>query len=339
MAHNWTWYNNIYSMLAEFIIICTALAGLALALYIHYKKRDRKALVCPLKARCDEVIHSEFSYFLGVPVEFLGILYFGLIVIVYLLFLFNPYLIGGVLAFIAIGISLGAFLFSAYLTFIQIFNLKSLCSWCLFSAALSSIIFTTALLGLPVDIVTFLSEFRYLIIIFHVVAAALGLGGATIADLLFFKFLKDLRISEWESGVLRFLSQIIWSVLAILLITGIGLYLPRLAIYSQSDKFLAKMVIVIILIINGSLLNLLVSPKLVKISFHKDHRHQPGELLRLRGLAFILGSISIVSWYFAFILGMLHSVNLSFAGLIILYLLIVGAAIVIGKFTSRRLGN
>src|SRR3989338_1206932 len=43
--------------------------------------------------------------------------------------------------------SAGALLFSGYLTFIQLFTLRRLCSWCLFSAFNCLVIFTLAILG------------------------------------------------------------------------------------------------------------------------------------------------------------------------------------------------
>lgn len=42
-------------------------------------------------------------------------------------------------------------------------------------------------------------DFREYIVIACAFAAAIGLGGATITDVFFFKFLKDLKISECEA--------------------------------------------------------------------------------------------------------------------------------------------
>jgi hypothetical protein len=43
----------------------------------------------------------------------------------------------------------------------------------------------------------------------HLLGVVLGLGGATIADLLFFKFLREFEISKKDAEILRLLSRVI----------------------------------------------------------------------------------------------------------------------------------
>lgn len=127
----------------------------------------------------------------------------------------------------------------------------------------------------------------------------------------------------------------IWFALALLVLTGLGLYLPEAEELNQSAKFLVKMIVVAVIIVNGAFLNLLVAPKLVKISFGEKHKHQPGELHRERKIAFALGAISVVSWYSAFILGMLRKLPLEFSSLLLIYLFILGGAIIGSQFMER----
>ena len=89
----------------------------------------------------------------------------------------------------------------------------------------------------------FLGTYHDALLIAHVAAMALGLGSATITDIFFFKFLKDFRISSWEAGVMRTLSLFIWFALGMLVVTGIGLYLPEADVLRQSPKFLTKLVV------------------------------------------------------------------------------------------------
>ena len=85
-------------------------------------------------------------------------------------------------------------------------------------------------------------------------------------------------------------------------------------------KFWAKITIFLVILINGAALNLLIAPKLVKISFG-GQRHETGGLKRrLRKWAFALGSVSLISWYSAFILGALKSVELGFFNILLIYL-------------------
>ncbi len=129
------------------LIIFVSLAGLLLALYIHYKKQTRQVLVCPIGSDCDAVIHSEYSRFLGIPIEILGIFYYGGLSLSYGIFLMQPDLVSPLILFLVLGLSTLAFLFSLYLTFIQAFVLRQWCVWCLTSASFCLLIFLFALLG------------------------------------------------------------------------------------------------------------------------------------------------------------------------------------------------
>src|SRR3989338_1491242 len=111
---------------------------------------------------------------------------------------------------------------------------------------------------MAIDPIIILREYRTAILIFHLIAAAIGLGGATITDVFFFRFLKDFKISEMEFGILKVLSQVIWFALALVIITGIGLYLPASERLLVSSKFLVKMVVVAVIVANGVILNLLI---------------------------------------------------------------------------------
>lgn len=172
---------------------------------------------------------------------------------------------------------------------------------------------------------------KELILIFHVAGMAVGLGSATVVDTLFFKFLKDFKISKIESSVLETLSVIIWVALGIVVLSGAALYLPQTEVLNSSPKFLAKMIIVGIILVNGSLLNFYISPKLRRISFGKKHHHHKGELHHLRRLAFSLGPISIISWYSAFVLGMLREVSLPLLTLLGIY----GALLLLGMLFGQ----
>lgn len=174
-------------------------------------------------------------------------------------------------------------------------------------------------------LILFLENNRDGVLIFHILGIVLGLGMATMSDFFFFKFLKDRRISEKEEKVLKTFSKIIWAGLTVLILSGVGLYLPHGNDLLKSPKFLAKMVVVGVIIVNGILLNTLISPKLTKIMF----------LPRWRRLAFALGAISIVSWYAAFILGMWRNLPFGFAYIFGTYLIFLAMAVTISQILER----
>lgn len=318
------------------LVILSSL-GLMLSAIIHHKKQRRnEPLVCPLQFKCNAVVHSPYAQFLGVSNEKLGMVFYGFVALSYLAFLAMPALASGALDGWLLALTLGAFLFSLYLTFLQIFVLRELCSYCLGSALLTAVIFPLTIYVSRVDLLTILTTYKPILLMFHVFGLALGVGGATLTDVFFFRFIKDLRISHAESQVLQTISQAIWFGLGLLVLTGIGLYLPDSARLLASSKFVAKVAIVAVLIINGIALHYFVSPKLVRISFGIKHLHQPGELHRLRKLAYALGAISIVSWYSAFALGMVKSLPFSAPAIVGLYLLCVAFAVIISQYIDLR---
>lgn len=127
------------------LIAGLALCGLLLANYIRTTKKAPGTLVCPLEGSCEEVVSSSYSKLIGLPVENMGILYYLLTLIAYLGFAFFPNSLPFYSSYIMLGVGFTAFLFSFYLTVIQSFFLKHWCTWCLFSAGISTIIFILAL--------------------------------------------------------------------------------------------------------------------------------------------------------------------------------------------------
>ncbi|MBI4256626.1 vitamin K epoxide reductase family protein [Candidatus Uhrbacteria bacterium] len=327
-------------MIESLFISIFALGGLLLALYLYNKKQThQQPFICPLRGNCAEVIHSEFSKFLGVPVELIGITYYAGLLIGHGLVVASPVLFDWLEPSLLLASTI-AFLFSLYLTFIQLVVLKKICTWCLFSAALCLSIFLIAIVGGREVVLPILLEFRPIILVLHILFMALGLGAATLTDIFFLRFLRDLRISQEESDVFSTLSQFIWFALCLMVITGFALYLPQAVSYNDSPKFLAKIIVVSVIIVNGAFLNLSIAPKLAKITFAQPHKHKVGELVLARRFAFVLGPISIVSWYSAFILGSLPAgTELSLISFLKIYALMLLIAITIGQFFEHRLRN
>jgi uncharacterized membrane protein len=78
---------------------------------------------------CETVQSSRYAEILGVPVSVLGLVgYAGL--------LFSAVVRGGVGIYLGFLIALAGTLFSAYLTYLEVFVIHALCHWCLASAAI-----------------------------------------------------------------------------------------------------------------------------------------------------------------------------------------------------------
>jgi len=78
---------------------------------------------------CETVQSSRYATILGAPVSVLGLLgYTGL--------LYSAVLRGDVGVYLGFLLALVGTLFSAYLTYLEVFTIRALCQWCLASAAL-----------------------------------------------------------------------------------------------------------------------------------------------------------------------------------------------------------
>ncbi len=316
------------------LIIFSAFGGFLISFYIRHKKSSREVLVCPLNSNCEEVIHSDFSKFFGIPVEILGLLYYGVIAASYGFITAFPEYAPPYFHYILVSASAGAFLFSLYLTFIQAFTLREWCTWCLTSAMLSTIIFLSSVAGASAGFIAFLAGASQVLLVFYALAMAIGLGASTLTDISFFRFLKDGEISEWEFGVLRLFSEVIWFSLAIIILTGLGIFFGDIGRYAYSGEFLLKTVIIGVIVANGAALNLYVMPRILLSAKSEDRGNEPGRAVRK--ISFALGAISLVSWFSAFILGYIYLPLADVPRMLLIYVSLILSAVIVSQIIESR---
>lgn len=329
------------SNLIYLTIILLGLAGFAVALKISIKKRDKKPMVCPLNMKCDQVLYSKYSKFLGIPLEFLGMLYYSLVVISYFGLLFYPEIIAPNVILTIFISTIGGFMFSVYLISIQMFRLREWCSWCLISSGISTTIFILALQPESINniLVPLIYKYETLLIIIYALAVSIGLGLVVIMEVLFFRFLRDLVISDEECNVLHTLRQAVWFAIGIMVISKYLFYLmnPQLAL--SSIKFLITTFILAILTIINIIYDLFISSRLIEIfSSNNNGIQSAGSFLRI--MPFILGPISLASYLLIFIFELTKNPKiypLEFLGLYLVMSLIVTIfGIILAKITLRR---
>ena len=315
-----------------------ALFGFCLSFHIAHSKAKKQPLVCPMNGHCDAVVQSPYSRFLGIPLEYLGMLYYAISVVGYLILGLSEAMPDATLVFSVYIMSLVGFLFSLYLTFIQAFHLRTWCTWCLESAATSVVIFFLTAYSTTFNWVGFFDSHAIMVRFIAVLGIILGVGGTTIVDLLFYKFLQHLKISVEESEILAFISQVVWMGLALLVLADTILYgthpeLLGLAVHQ------AGLCILGITLVNALFLNLLVTPQLVHISFGGVHDHTSGELRFLRQFSFALLSVSLVSWYALLAVYFWSEVPQSLSSIFAMYGLSLLLALVFTQFVERRLAS
>lgn len=117
------------------VLMALGLVGTTISAYVWYKQVTSGPVVC-LGSGCAAVIRSPYGRLLGIPNGALGVAYFLYVALVP--GIGNRIPGGEMLAAIFTAVALGLYL---YLTYLQVFVLRALCSWCLTSAALTLVIF------------------------------------------------------------------------------------------------------------------------------------------------------------------------------------------------------
>jgi hypothetical protein len=145
--------------------------------------------------------------------------------------------------------------------------------------------------------------------VIHLCGLVLGVGSATLLDLIIARFILMRGISHEHVYIVDFSSKVVAIGLGLLWISGIG-FLFHYGIFEpaklQNPKIWAKIAIVAVLTINGFLVHHFVLPRL---------RNQVGKRL-LDGLSpfdcslvFLAGTVSVISWYVPLILGAIPQLN------------------------------
>jgi uncharacterized membrane protein len=104
-----------------------ALAGVGIAGYLTYIHYAGLHPICGISHGCETVQTSSYSTLLGIPVALLGLISYVLILIS-LRVPGERALLGGY------ALTLVAFAFSVYLTYREVFTIHAICSWCVSSA-------------------------------------------------------------------------------------------------------------------------------------------------------------------------------------------------------------
>lgn len=123
--------------LKDLSIIALSFFGIVLSLYLtinYFKGSDIS--YCITGTDCDVVKKSAFSKIFGIPVSALGILGYGAIIISTLTSLSKKNRWNLLFVFSTLGLA-----FSAYLTYVELFIIKAVCSFCVASAIIITLIF------------------------------------------------------------------------------------------------------------------------------------------------------------------------------------------------------
>ncbi len=115
------------------LLVVLSLLGVGIAGYLSWVKLTHTEAYCGGVGDCSSVQNSPYAYLLGIPVAYLGLLCYLLLLGLAIYNQRTQPEQGGLadLAFFALAV--GGFIFSAYLTYTELFLIHAICPWCVAS--------------------------------------------------------------------------------------------------------------------------------------------------------------------------------------------------------------
>jgi len=130
------------------IIAVLAMVGLFIALYLTlYKMGIIGSLTCSLGS-CETVNTSRWARFLGVPVAGWGVFFYLDVLIITLIGIQPPFAATPVVSWLLVLWAAFGALFSAWLTYLELFRIHAICVWCVTSACIVTAILILSVLDL-----------------------------------------------------------------------------------------------------------------------------------------------------------------------------------------------
>jgi len=130
-------------------IALLALVGLFVALYLWLHALGfGGAIKCGASGGCEVVQTSQWAVFLGLPVAFYGVAGYFALLAVAILGLRPAALPERKWSVLLAGLASAGFLFTLYLTYLELFVIHAICRWCVGSAVIMTVIWVLAVSGL-----------------------------------------------------------------------------------------------------------------------------------------------------------------------------------------------
>ncbi len=132
------------SILARRVILWSSLIGLFVSTYLLITYVSGGPIVCGAAAGCEIVRASKWAYSFGLPRPLLGVVFYvGVIVLLAIRAVMPTWQRVWMYRLTMVAASIG-FIESAFLTFVQWWDIKAFCVWCLTSAVAATVIFIAA---------------------------------------------------------------------------------------------------------------------------------------------------------------------------------------------------
>lgn len=140
-------------LLAAFMLALIAvlsLPGMAVSAYLTYGYFAESSLFCELGHGCDTVKDSEYSAIFGVPVALLGVLMYIAILATAVAGVWRPAALSELSSLGLFAMGFFGTIYSAYLTWLELYRIEAVCMWCAISALLLTAILFISVVNLIV---------------------------------------------------------------------------------------------------------------------------------------------------------------------------------------------
>ncbi|MCW5854389.1 MAG: vitamin K epoxide reductase family protein, partial [Anaerolineae bacterium] len=127
------------------LIPALAVLGILDSIYLSYVKIAHAKPFCAGVGDCETVNTSVYSVFMGVPIAYLGVLMYATLFVLSFWGARLPEPLATYAPLLIMAISFGGVLYSAYLTYLELYVIEAICVYCVVSATLITLIFLSSL--------------------------------------------------------------------------------------------------------------------------------------------------------------------------------------------------
>jgi uncharacterized membrane protein len=119
------------------VMTLLAVAGVGVSAYLMWGYTAPGAtLACGSSGGCEAVKNSQYANLLGIPLPLFGIVSFCAILALLIIQYWKSDYLSAYSALAIFGIALAGGLYSAYLTYVELFVIYAICRWCVASAVI-----------------------------------------------------------------------------------------------------------------------------------------------------------------------------------------------------------